>query len=153
MDKKICLAASSGGHLEQLTMLFPLLKKYEGFVVTEKTPYAEEFSYPTYFVEQLNRKEISIVKKLVLNVKQSYKIIKEEKPDVIIATGVLGTIPLCLLGKWKGAKLIYIESFAKVNTPTLSGKFLYKYADRFYVQWKPLLKVYPKAIYLGGGIY
>ena len=27
---------------------------------------------------------------------------------------------------------------------------LYKFADRFYVQWKPMLQFYPKAIYLGG---
>lgn len=27
---------------------------------------------------------------------------------------------------------------------------VYKFADQFYVQWKPMLEVYPKAIYLGG---
>ena len=49
-----------------------------------------------------------------------------------------------------GKKLIYIESFAKVTSPTETGKLLYKFADQFYVQWKPMLKCYPKAIYLGG---
>ena len=49
-----------------------------------------------------------------------------------------------------GKKLIYIESFAKVTSPTETGKLLYKFADQFYVQWKPMLKFYPKAIYLGG---
>ena len=34
---KICFAASSGGHYEQLMMLKPLMKKYPSFVVTEKT--------------------------------------------------------------------------------------------------------------------
>lgn len=28
---RICLAASSGGHFEQLLMLKPLLKEYDGF--------------------------------------------------------------------------------------------------------------------------
>lgn len=36
---KICFAASSGGHFEQLMMLKPLMEKYESFVVTEKTGY------------------------------------------------------------------------------------------------------------------
>ncbi len=52
--------------------------------------------------------------------------------------------------KFMGKKLIYIESFAKVTSPTETGKLLYKFADQFYVQWKPMLKFYPKAIYLGG---
>lgn len=49
-----------------------------------------------------------------------------------------------------GKKLIYIESFAKVTSPTETGKLLYKFADRFYVQWESMLKFYPKAKYLGG---
>lgn len=38
MDKKlkICFAASSGGHYEQLMMLKPLMNKYDSFILTEK---------------------------------------------------------------------------------------------------------------------
>lgn len=36
---KICFAASSGGHFEQLLMLKPLMKKYDSFILTEKTLY------------------------------------------------------------------------------------------------------------------
>ena len=35
--KKLCFAASTGGHFEQLMMLKPLMKKYDSFVITEKT--------------------------------------------------------------------------------------------------------------------
>ena len=59
-------------------------------------------------------------------------------------------IPICILAKLFRKKLIYIESFAKVTTPTETGKFLYKYADRFYVQWDSMKKFYPNAICLGG---
>ncbi len=75
---------------------------------------------------------------------------EKKKPDVVICTGVLAMIPICLISKLMGKKLIYIESFAKVTSPTETGKLLYKFADQFYVQWKPMLKFYPKAIYLGG---
>ena len=55
---------------------------------------------------------------------------------------------------WKkkiaGKKLVYIESFAKVTSPTKTGKLMYKIADQFYVQWKSMLTIYPGAIYLGG---
>ena len=46
--------------------------------------------------------------------------------------------------------VVYIESFAKVSSPTLSGKLLYRFADRFYVQWETMREFYPKAVCLGG---
>ena len=58
----------------------------------------------------------------------------EETAYNVITTGVLAVIPLCLLAKLFGRKLIYIESFAKVTSPTETGKLMYKFADRFYVQ-------------------
>lgn len=41
---KVCFAASSGGHYEQLMMLRPLMDKYNSFVLTEKTSYKAETS-------------------------------------------------------------------------------------------------------------
>ena len=70
--------------------------------------------------------------------------------DVGCGPGVLAMIPCSLLMKALGKKLIYIESFAKVTSQTLSGRLLYKYADQFYVQWKEMLEFYPNAIYKGG---
>lgn len=151
-NTKICFAASSGGHFEQLMMLAPLMDKYKSFVVTEKTNYNIEKKQDknVYYLSQINRKEKMWILKFILNFLMSLKIFLKEKPDVVISTGVLATIPICLICKLFKRKLIYIESFAKVTSPTLSGKLLYKYADRFYVQWESMLKIYPKAIYLGG---
>lgn len=149
--KKLCFAASSGGHFEQLMMLKPLMDKYDSFIVTEKTSYAAvPEQRKTYFMKQVNRKEKSFFPRMLVNSFKSVKIYFKEKPDVIICTGVLAMIPLCLIAKMAGKKLIYIESFAKVTSGTETGKLLYKFADRFYVQWEPMLKIYPKAIYLGG---
>ena len=36
---KVCFAASSGGHLEELLTLRPLMDRYDSFLVTEKTAY------------------------------------------------------------------------------------------------------------------
>ena len=74
-----------------------------------------------------------------------------QKPDVVISTGALAAIPFCLIAKVLfRRKLIYIESFARITSGNLTGKLLYRFADRFYVQWESMLKVYPKAICLGG---
>ncbi len=148
---KIIFAASSGGHLEQLLMLKPLMDKYDSVLVTEKTDYSTgQLDIKTYYLKQINRKEIFFIPKLIGNSFRSLRIIIRERPKVMITTGVLAIIPLALLMKLTGGKLIYLESFAKVTSKTLSGKLLYKYADQFYVQWEEMLKLYPRAIYKGG---
>ena len=147
----LCFAASSGGHYEQLMMLEPLMKKYDSFVLTEKTLYkTKKNDKKTYYVSQINRKEKSFLFRMIWNCIFSFYVFLKEKPDVIICTGVLATVPMSLIMKLFGKKLIYIESFAKISSPTETGKLLYKYADQFYVQWESMKEFYPDAIYLGG---
>lgn len=149
--KKVCFAASSGGHYEQLMTLKPLMNEYNSFIITEETGYKTKANgIKTYYLKQVNRKEKKFVFYMILNFFKTIKIYLKEKPTVVVSTGVLAMIPICLLVKLYGGKLIYIESFAKVTSGTKTGKFLYKYADRFYVQWQPMLKIYPNATYLGG---
>lgn len=151
VKKKLCFAASSGGHFEQILMLKPLMEEYDSFVITERTNYKVELkNEKMYLLHQVNRKEIWFPFEMLWNSIFSLTIFIKEKPDVIITTGVLAIIPMCLIMKLFKKKIIYIESFAKVSTPTETGKLIYKYADQFYVQWKPMLKIYPNAIYLGG---
>lgn len=149
--KKICFAASSGGHFEQLVMLKPLMKKYDSFVITEETSYkAKVKGQKMYYMKQVNRKEKGFIPRMIINTLRGWKIFRKERPDVVICTGVLAMIPMCLIAKMYGKKLVYIESYAKVTSPTLTGKLLYKFADQFYVQWPEMQEIYPKAIYLGG---
>ena len=148
---KICFAASSGGHYEQLLMLKPLMEKYDSFVLTEKTDYVSAVKgQKMYYLLQVNRREKSFIVRMIWNAFRSLWIYLKENPDVVVCTGVLAMIPMCLLAKLFGKKLIYIESFAKVTSGTETGKLLYRFADEFYVQWEPMLEVYPKAVYLGG---
>ncbi|QKY70305.1 hypothetical protein Len3610_12510 [Lentibacillus sp. CBA3610] len=39
-----------------------------------------------------------------------------------------------------------------MHDTTRTGRFMYKHADLFIVQWESLLKFYPGAVY-GGSIY
>lgn len=149
--KKICFAASSGGHYEQLMMLKPLMDKYDSFILTEKTLYdSAEKNEKTYYLKQVNRREFLFIIRMLENLFLSLGIFAKEKPDIVICTGVLAMIPMCIIAKLCGKKLIYIESFAKVTSATETGKLMYYVADQFYVQWEPMLKIFPKAIYLGG---
>lgn len=149
--KKLCFAASSGGHFYQLMMLKPLMEKYDSIIVTEKTDYKSAPDHiKTYYLRQINRREKCYLIWMLANVFASLRILWKEKPDAIVCTGVLAVLPLCLWMKLFGKKVIFIESIACTKKPTQSGKLLYKFADYFYVQWQDMIKIYPKAIYLGG---
>ena len=149
--KKICFIASTGGHFEQLMMLNPLMDKYDGFIVTEKTGYSViKSDERIYYLKQVNRNEKVFIFKMIENTFKSLKIFIKERPDVVISTGALATIPMCLLSKIFRKKIIFIESFAKVTSPTLTGKLVYKFADQFYIQWEQMKEHYPDSIFKGG---
>lgn len=150
---KVCFAASSGGHLEEISRLREIEQKYPSFLVTEESGFQElKFTEQVYHVKQINRKELLFLPKFMALFIRSYRILKKERPDVIISTGALASYPICWIGKKQGRKVIYIESFARVDAPSLTGKLMYKVADLFIVQWEELLEFFPNAIY-GGGIF
>ena len=152
--KKICLISSSGGHFEQLLMLRKLSDNYNIFIVTEKTKYNKKDKKINHYIPQVNRKEILFIFKMFINFIKSLYIFFKEKPDVIISTGALATIPMLYIGHFFKKKVIFIESFAKITSPTMTGKLVYKrkWANQFYVQWESMKKFYPNAI-CEGGIY
>ncbi|SFG51881.1 Oligosaccharide biosynthesis protein Alg14 like [Priestia megaterium] len=148
---KVCLVSSTGGHLIELKKIVPAIKNYDFFFVTEKSEMSNELKdeFKVYYLVQQERKNIHIIKNLLANIFKSFNILFKEAPDVIISTGAGAVFPLCLFGKMFGKKIIYIESFAKVNSPSLTGKLVYKFADEFYIQWESLKSFYPKAKYRG----
>ena len=90
------------------------------------------------------------VKNTIKNTILAFKILRKEKPDLIISSGAAVAVPFFWLGKLFGAKTVYIEIFDRIDKPTLTGKLVYPVTDKFIVQWEELKKVYPKAINLGG---
>lgn len=79
----------------------------------------------------------------------SAKAVLEERPGVVITTGAGTVVFFCIFAKLLGAKLIFVESMACSERPTLTGRFLYPFADLFIVQWPNLRKYFPRARFAG----
>lgn len=141
-NTKICFVSSSGGHYLQLQRLSPLLQKYDGFFVSEKTKFDDSAKY---VMIQTDVKDPLMAFKMLINSIRSLKVWIKEKPDVVVTTGTLVALPFAILSKVFNKKFIYIESYSRVYNGTKAGRFLYRLADLFIVQWKPLLEIYPKA--------
>lgn len=149
--KKISFVASSGGHWEEIMCLTEIIKENDCFFVTEDGGQAMESKLDkVYTVPQINRHEKGFWIHFIKLFFKAYKIIKREKPQVLITTGALIAFPFCVCAKLMKSKIIYIESFARVNNASLSGKLVYPIADLFLVQWESMVEIYPKSTYTGG---
>jgi len=141
---KVCIAASAGGHLTEVLQLKKAFRKYPHFFVTFKREDVDRLSNEkVYYIKDPKRNLF----KLFYNLFRSLKIFLKERPNVIITTGAGVVVPICYVAKIFKSKIIFIESMAAIYKPSLSGRFVYPISDLFVVQWKNLLKYYPKAIY------
>lgn len=148
---KICFVASSGGHWEELISLKEIIEENNAFFVTENGGQVKDSQIQNcYIIPQINRHERHFFKNFLKIFKSAYSILKKEQPKAVITTGALVAFPFCVIGKLMRKKIIYIESFARVNEKSLTGKLVYPFADLFLVQWESMLKLYPKAKYVGG---
>lgn len=150
--KKVIFAASSGGHLTEILKLEKLFSEYDYLLVTEKTPVTIEMQnkYKMEFLKYGPNK--NIFKYLYIafcNIIKCIKIAIKYRPDTIISTGAQIGGMMCLFCKIFGSKVIYIESLAKIKGLSVTGKNVYRFADKFYVQWESLADKYDKAEYLG----
>ena len=148
---KACFVASSGGHWEELMCIKAIAEEHDSFYVTEEGGQARDSSLKKlYLLPQINRRQKDFAWRFARLLVSAGRIMRKEKPDFVITTGALIAFPFCLYAKLMGAKVIYIESFARVNDRSLTGKLVYPFADLFLVQWESLLELYPKAKYVGG---
>lgn len=146
---KLCLVSSSGGHLEQLQRLQPLLDKYDGFYVSEKTLFP---CNAKYLMKQTDLKDKWMMPKMIYNMIKTILIWCKEKPDFVITTGTMVAYPFYLLAHLSKKKFIFIETFSRIYDGTKAGRMMYKQSDLFIIQWENLREIYPKAVY-GGSIY
>ena len=133
---KVVAIASAGGHWIQLLRLKPAYEQSELIFISTEQSFAETVQgYKYYTVPDANRWNKLQVLKMALQV---YKIIRREKPDVVISTGAAPGLLGLLAGRTIGAKTIWIDSIANVERLSLSGKLATRVANRIYTQWPHL---------------
>lgn len=142
------VVASGGGHLTEALLAIqgvPL----RATIVTLRLPHTEKTLQGVGWKRSYLINPHGDFFKYLVNIWQSFWLVVKDRPEIVISTGAGMVVPTCLIAKLFGARLVFIETAARVTTPSRTGKLLYRFADEFYVQWEPLLKAYPKAKYGG----
>jgi len=135
--KKVFAVASIGGHWIQLLRIAkPMEEKYE-MVYLCTHPKCETMVEGNKFhlISDYSRWDAW---KMIPSFFQLLRIVRKEKPDVIITTGAAPGLMCLLAGKILGRKTIWIDSIANVQHLSASGRIAAKFATRVYTQWKDL---------------
>ena len=130
--KKVLFISSTGGHFNELQQLSPIFEKYDYHIITEKDEstkglkekYGDKISYLPYGTRKKLIRYIFIYTYLCLKTIYLYFKIR---PKYIVTTGTHTAGPMCSIAKIFGSKVIYIETFANINTKTVTGSLFYKF--------------------------
>ena len=165
LNNTVMFACNQGGHFSQMMALHELFCKYNTVLVTDNMRATKQMpalkNIGTIEImegESSRRKELkdndsgsrwSFIGAYIRMLLASWKLWKKYRPKVIISTGSNIAVPLFLIGKLHGSKIIFIETRAKVYARSMTGILVRHMADQIFVQWPEMQKLYPEAKYCG----
>lgn len=142
---KICIVSSCGGHLTEVRALRPVYEQYEHFyVLNDEVLLPGDMEGKTYFIRHSERDWLFFE-----NLWKAWRILRKERPSLILSTGAGPVVPFALVGKLVRVPTLFVETFTRTVKPSLTGRIMYYLADRFFYQWKGLGRYFPSGIYGG----
>ncbi|KAI8997032.1 oligosaccharide biosynthesis protein Alg14-like protein [Pilobolus umbonatus] len=168
-----CIFLGSGGHTTEMLQLIqsldPQIYNNRHYILTHTDTLSElkAIDYErtrktgTYTISKIprarevNQPMITVIWTMMISILKSIKILKSINPDLILCNGPGSCLPICILAYIprllgiKKIEIIYVESIARVHSLSFTGRLLYRFADRFLVQWPELRHLYPRSEYKG----
>ena len=155
---KVVLVSSAGGHLTQMLVLANALAGEQDFLLCVQ-------DFPAVRGMQLEevgrlyytpvcwryQRPFGVIVSLLASLFMLARVFWKERPDFLITTGAEIAIPALVVGRFLFRRpTLYLESLARIESPSLTGRICYHLAGRVFVQWPGLLGFYgPKAEHHG----
>ena len=145
---RIGLVGSSGGHLAQLMALRPLWQDYDRFWVTFHTEDAQSLlaDERVYWCHHPTNRNL---RNLIRNTRLAFRVLAKERPTHLISTGAAVAVPFFYVGRAARARLVFIETFDRIDTPTLTGRIVHPITQHIFVQSPEQRALYRRAEVLG----
>jgi beta-1,4-N-acetylglucosaminyltransferase len=145
---QLLLVSSVGGHLLQLVALRPAWSGFTRVWVTfdaadSRTLLAGERVVHAH--GPTNRNVLNFLRNLVLAV----RVVRRVRPLAVVTTGAGVAVPFALVGRLLGCRVVYVETLARIDAPSLSLRLSRPFVSRMYVQWPELERALPTARYCG----
>jgi UDP-N-acetylglucosamine:LPS N-acetylglucosamine transferase len=142
------LVASTGGHLLQLHRLRPWWAGHERLWVTFDKPDARsllEGERVVWAYHPTTRNVVNLVRNLFL----ALRVVRRERPDVVVSDGAGVAFPFFVVARLLGARTVYVEVYDRVDSRTLTGRLCSPISDLFLVQWEEQRRLYPRSHLIG----
>jgi beta-1,4-N-acetylglucosaminyltransferase len=157
--KTIMVVLGGGGHTKQMLELVNLLGghyDYE-YVISSEDNLSEKKIKINGRVSKIvnprsmqDKNVLKVIIKFLPSTIQALNLLFKSKSSCILSAGPALSLHLSFLGKFLfGKKVIFLESWSRVYSKSLAGKFTYPFADLFFIQWPQEKSNYPKAVYAG----
>jgi UDP-N-acetylglucosamine:LPS N-acetylglucosamine transferase len=146
----VLLVCTGGGHLLQLSSLRDAWAGYtHAWIVGSHEGSDVETLLAGEQVFRAHSPAARSLRNLVRNVVLARRLVGTLRPRVVLTTGAAVAVPFTWVARLRGARIVYVESLARAERPSLSCRLIAPVADRLYVQWPELLAALPRARYAG----
>ena len=144
----VLLVCSSGGHLDQLARLEPWWDGHRRHWVTFALPDAMS-RLGGESITWAHHPTTRNIPNLLRNMRLAWRVIRRERPDVIVSTGAGLAVPFFVVARLRGVKSVYLEVFDRVSSRTVTGRICEPLASLFLVQWPEQQALYKRAVVVG----
>ena len=136
--RRVLAVSSGGGHWVQLRRVLPALEGHDVTVATVDPECAGQVPGCRFYrIPDATRWNKLALVHLALRV---LWILLRVRPRVVLSTGAAPGFFALRLGKWLGARTIWIDSIANVEKLSLSGERAGRCADLWLTQWEHLAR-------------
>jgi UDP-N-acetylglucosamine:LPS N-acetylglucosamine transferase len=136
--RKVLAVASGGGHWVQLQRVVPAFEGHEVVYVTINPAYkADVPGEKIYIVNDATRWDKIGSALLALRI---LFILLKERPQAVISTGAAPGCFAIILGKFLGARTVWLDSIANIEQMSMSGMMVRRYSALWLTQWEHLSK-------------
>jgi beta-1,4-N-acetylglucosaminyltransferase len=144
----LLLVCSTGGHLVQLVALREAWEPFTRTWVTFDKSDAQSLlrAERVRFAHGPTNRNI---KNLLRNLVLAWRVVGEVRPKLMLTTGAGVAVPFAWIARLRGAKVVYVESLARIDGPSLSYRLIAPVATRRYVQWRELANLLPHSRFVG----
>lgn len=147
-NHRALLVGSSGGHLAQLRVVGELWPTDRRRWVTFDTPDALsllEGEQVTWAHHPTTRSLTKLVRNTIL----AWRVLRHERPDVVLSTGAAVAFPFFVLARLRRIPTVYIEVYDRLDSATLTGRLCRPFTSLFLVQWEEQRSLYRDAYIVG----
>jgi beta-1,4-N-acetylglucosaminyltransferase len=144
----VLFASSAGGHLAQLLQLSSWYSDHDRTWVTFQLPDAVSLlegektiwgHYPT----------TRNVPNLFRNALLALRVVRKQRPSVIVSSGAAIAVPFFWIGKLYGAKTVFVEVIDRIDTRTLTARLCSPVTDLVIAQDESQRQLFPGCEVIG----